>query len=157
MCTAGTVAAVLDMIDMPGTKDFGAMFGNCISLDLNAPDRTTTTTPDWDAVASGVRGISFDIDAVPSTGLRIEFPSKADDVDPDFGGPNYWGATSSFPTSPVVTGTNTIRWIMTKAPVAGPKGRVFDPHAFGAIQFHVPAGPKTMSYSFCISNLKVLM
>jgi hypothetical protein len=157
MCTEGKVAAVIDMVAPLTGKDYGNIFGNGIGLDLNAPGGTDTTKADWDALGKGVKGISFEIDMVPAPGLRVEFPSKATDSDPMAPGGDYWGATSAYPNSPVVVGVNTILWDMATAKVAGPKGHVFDPHAIESIQFHVPTGSTAANYSFCISNLKMLM
>jgi len=156
MCTAGMVAAVIDMVPPKTGKDYSNIFGNGIGLDLNAPGGTDPKA-DWDAVAAGVKGISFEIDMKPTAGLRVEFPSKATDADPMAPGGDYWGATSAYPNSPVEVGVNTILWDMTAAKIAGPKGHVFDPHAIESIQFHVPASGTASSYSFCISNLKMLM
>jgi sugar lactone lactonase YvrE len=51
-------------------------------------------------------------------------------------------------------GTNTVKW----SDIAGPKGHVFDPTKLEGLQFHVPTTTTSGgSYSFCISNLKLLM
>lgn len=144
MCTAGSVEMVI------GTPpDYSNMWGAGIGLDLASSGGALSTKSEFNA--SALKGISFDIDMVPGPGLRVEFPSQA--TDGGTAGSDYWGATSSYPNSPIVKGTNTVLW----SAVAGPMGHVFDPSKIESIQFHVPTTTSAGgSFSYCISNLKML-
>ena len=145
MCTAGSVEMVI------GTPpDYSNMWGAGIGLDLASSGGALSTKGEFDA--SKLKGISFDIDTVPGPGLRVEFPSAATDA--GTAGGDYWGATASYPNSPVMKGTNTVLW----SAIAGPMGHMFTPAHIESIQFHVPTTLSAGgSYSFCISNLKMLM
>jgi hypothetical protein len=91
---------------------------------------------------------------VPGPGLRVEFPSK--ETDAGSAGGDYWGGNAGYSPSPVMKGTNTILWSAVTGP--GPTPHVFSPAHIEAIQFHVPTSLSAGgSYSFCISNLKMLM
>lgn len=150
MCTSGTVAMVVGMVSMPASPDYSNIFGAGIAVDLNHVGITPKGV--FNATAKGVTGFSFDLDMKPLAGLRVEAPTVP--TDGTVPGSDYWGATASYPPSPVVVGTNTVKW----SDIVGPKGHVFDPTMLEALQFHIPTtatsgGP----YSFCISNLKMLM
>jgi hypothetical protein len=147
MCTAGSVEVVIGM-----PFDYSNMWGAGISLDFAASGGALSTKGEFNFTSVGVTGVSFDIDMVPGTGLRVEFAAK--ETDGTTAGNDYWGATSSYPNSPVMKGTNTVLW----SKVAGPMGHVFNPAKVESIQFHVPTNTTAGgSYSFCISNLKLLM
>ena len=151
MCTNGTVAVVADKVGMVGMPDYGKIWGAGIAVDLNNAGGLTARGT-FDAVAKKVVGFSFDLDMKPLAGIRVEAQTvPTDGTEP---GNDYWGATSSYPTSPVVVGTNTVKW----SNITGPKGHVFDPTKLEGLQFHVPATTSSGGpYSFCISNLKLLM
>jgi hypothetical protein len=84
----------------------------------------------------------------------VEFPSVATEA--GTAGGDFWGATKDYGNSPVVANmTNTITWDLVKGP--GPTAHLFDPAHILSIQFHVPTNTSsTGTYSFCISNLKML-
>jgi hypothetical protein len=149
MCTTGTVETVVDIVGMTGMPDYSKMWGAGIAIDLNHP--AVGPRGVFDAVANQVIGISFDLDMKPAPGLRVEVQTVP--TDGTVAGNDYWGATASYPPSPVVVGTNTMSW----SAVMGPKGHFFDPTEIEAIQFHVPSSTAAGSlYSFCISNFKML-
>ncbi|MES1205138.1 MAG: hypothetical protein ABUS79_04300 [Pseudomonadota bacterium] len=152
MCTMGTIAVVADIVGMPGTPDYSKIWGAGIGVDLN--HEGIMPKGEFNATAAGVVGFSFDLDAKPLAGIRVEV--EATGTLGAEAGNDYWGATSSYPASPVVIGTNTVMW----GDIKGPKGHVFDQAAQGAIrglQFHVPASTSGGgTYEFCISNLKML-
>lgn len=150
MCTSGTVAMVVGMVSMPASPDYSKIWGAGIGVDLNHMGITPKGV--FNATAKGATGFSFDLDMKPLAGLRVEAQTVA--TDGTEAGNDYWGATSGYPPSPVMVGTNTVKW----SDIVGPKGHVFDPTMLEGLQFHVPTtttagGP----YSFCISNLKMLM
>lgn len=149
MCVTGTVAKVLMGADkMP---DYANMWGAGIGLDLNASGGLMSVKQPYDAAANGVVGVSFDIDAVPLSGLRVEFPTVATETAPD--GADYWGASMSYPASPVKAGTNVIDLTEVK----GPKGNVFDKTKLLSLQFHVPTSLTSKGeFAFCISNVTML-
>jgi hypothetical protein len=144
------VAKVADIVGANATPDYNNMWGAGIGLDLAG---ATGTGPKGsvDVVAKRITGFSFDIDVVPTAGLRVELASLA--TDGSSAGHNYWGATAAYPPSPVKAGTNTVHW----DDFVGPKGRGTDTGHVQSIQFHVPTtAASSGSYSFCISNLKML-
>ncbi len=176
MCTAGETAIILDCpagLNTSGCPmdDYSNMWGAGIGLDVNADkgeDGGAKNT--WDPAAQGVIGISFEIDNVPLPGLRVEIPMRLTDTEaamvnlppgsitddhPD--GAPYWGATSSYPASPVAMGVNRVLWTDIKPPRTN---YVFDKARMLGVQFHVPAVPGTSTsrgaYSFCIKKLTFL-
>jgi hypothetical protein len=163
MCTSGTVAQVLVIPgSTPPVTDYSNMYGAGIGLDLNNPGGVNTVKGIFDATTKGVTGISFDIDTIPLGGLlRVEFATT--DTDGSVAGADYWGAkpTGAFPNSPVKVGTNTLHWNEVDTPAAmaaGAPKHVFNPSLIESIQFHVPTNTTASApYSFCISNLKLLM
>lgn len=174
MCTDGTTMPILPCIAGLTTegcpdKDYEHMWGAGIGFDFNA-DRGEEggARHPWDAAAHGIVGIAFDIDAIPGQKLRIEFPmmltnEEAEELghppgsttDDDSKGSPYWGATSSFPASPLIVGRNRILW----TDITDPLGRfAFDPSRVLSIHFHVPSvySPPAADYAFCVSNLTFL-
>jgi hypothetical protein len=150
MCTKGTVAKIIGMTAMPLSPDYAKIWGAGIGLDLNNPGGAVGKSA-IDATAKGLKGIEFDLDMRPLPGLRVEV--EATDTNGSEAGNDYWGATASYPPSPVMAGTNTITWDK----FVGPKGHVFSPSMLRGIQFHVPASTTAAgTYEFCISNMKVL-
>jgi hypothetical protein len=180
MCTRGRVAVILPC--EPGVmtsgcaegKDYSNMWGAGIGFDLNAEKgEDGGAKHPWNpmTVASGmIIGFEFTIDAVPLPGLRVEIPMVLTDAEaaavtppltsgattdehPD--GAPYWGATSTYPASPVMPGVNRVTWDMIRPPRTN---YVFETARMLGIQFHVPAvasAPKG-EYNFCISNVKML-
>ena len=171
MCTTGTVPKIANIVNSAvgtvGKPDYSDVWGAGIGLDLAADMGSTAcdTKGVFPAKDKKVIGIKFDIDTVPTVGLRVEFPIPA--TDGTTNGSDYWGGTgTAYPSSPVVQGTNTIYFdpasLGMPATVKGvtPPGSAplvtFDPNQMESIQFHVPAGTAA-SYSFCISNLKMMV
>jgi hypothetical protein len=172
MCTEGETAVVLPCgPGVPGctagSPDYSNMWGAGIGLDLNADGGDGGAKHAWNATEHGVTGIAFELDAIPAIGLRVEFPIVLPASGHDAGmgpattedhpdGSPYWGATSSFPPSPVRLGRNEVRF----SAVTGPRpSYTFDPTKLLAIQFHVPAvtvGTTRAAYRFCIKNLTFL-
>ncbi|HEY4186733.1 MAG TPA: hypothetical protein VGP07_16770 [Polyangia bacterium] len=176
MCTSGTIAKISNIVggSMP---DYSNVWGAGIGLDLNAAKAAGACDPKmaFPAMDKKVVGVKFDLDAVPSGGLRVEFPTA--DTDGTKNGSAYWGADSSFSTSSgkfVVVGTNTIYWdpmtllnlardatMPITQPVVVPgasPGTAVNVNGIESIQFHVPASTTASSdYMFCISNLKFLV
>jgi hypothetical protein len=154
MCTSGTVARVL-LQPMTGAEDYDNMWGASIGFDFAGTGRTSPPFKfPFDALAHGVHGVAFDFEWLvkPVTGMRVAFPLQAPDGS-DTPVYEYWGATSAYPTSPVVAGTNKVYW----TDVASPMGDAFDPTKLGAMHFAVPTTTASSAgYSFCISNVRVL-
>jgi len=176
MCTAGTIAKIPNVVG--GTSpDYSNVWGAGIGLDIAAAMAADACDAKgtFDAKAKHVVGIKFDIDNVPSAGLRVEFPVP--NTDGTQNGSAYWGADKGFSVASgkfVKSGTNTIYWDPTgllgldpdptnpmSQPVVVPgstPGMPLDQTAIESIQFHVPATTSaTSDYSFCISNLKMLV
>lgn len=150
MCTTGTVAKVINGAN--GMPDYSNIWGAGIGLDLNATGGLVSTKGVFDATAKGVKGISFDLSAVPLPGLRVEFATPS--TNGSTAGNDYWGAAATYPNSPVKMGPNVVTWDLVK----GPMGHAFTPGMIESIQFHVPTVvAATGTYNFCISNLKLLM
>jgi hypothetical protein len=153
MCTSGTVAKVIPIVGMTAL-DYSNIYGSGIGLDLNNPGGANAVKGAFDAKAKLVTGIAFDIDTVPLGGLRVEF--AATDTDGSTSGSDFWGATPSYPPSPVKVGTNVIHWSDVGTPQAATAGHMFNPSLLESIQFHVPTSAAPAAYSFCISNLRLL-
>jgi hypothetical protein len=180
MCTRGRVSVILPCVAGVTTSgcpehDYSNMWGAGMGFDLNADkgEEGGAKRP-WDPllVTTGpIIGFSFDIDNVPLPKLRVEIPMLLTDAEaaavtptplppgsttddhPD--GAPYWGASSSYPASPVMPGNNRVTW----ADIHPPRTNyVFDTARMLGVQFHVPAvaaAPKG-EYDFCISNVKML-
>ena len=60
----------------PPVLDYSNIFGAGIGFDLNNPGLNTGASMKlpFDAATRMVIGVSFDLDEVPATGLRVEFP-----------------------------------------------------------------------------------
>lgn len=150
MCTSGILAKVIDSLTSPGTLDYDHIFGGGIAFDLNSPGMGSSVKLPFDATAKGVTGVAFDVDVIPTTGLRVEFTAQTDTL---ASGPAYWPATPLFAPAPVIEGTNRINW----GDVRGPTGYPFDPTSIQSIRFHVPSSPNgVFTYTFCIGNLTLL-
>ncbi|MFZ5897404.1 MAG: hypothetical protein ACOY0T_40500 [Myxococcota bacterium] len=146
LCTEGTVEAVGMLNGMP---DYSNQWGAGIGLDFNNAGMGATKMP-FNAQAAGVKGVSFEIDMPPGTGLRVEFPDAATDGK----SAAYWGATSSYGPSPVKAGLNTITWDKVVPPEATIP--MLDTTKLMGIQFHVPTSSTKATYKFCISKLSVI-
>jgi hypothetical protein len=146
LCTKGSVEAVL-MLN--GAPDYSNMWGAGVGLDFNNPGMGAPKAA-FNATAAGVVGVSFEIDAPPPAGIRVEFPDMATNNK----AAAYWGATTSYGPSPVKPGVNTIKWADVKSPdpVNVP---MLDPSTLMGIQFHVPSGTAG-AYQFCLSHIKML-
>lgn len=151
MCTSGTVAQVIPA----ATPDYSNIWGAGIGLDWNNSGGLTPVKGVFNATAKGVKGVSFEINAPPLPGLRVEFPTPI--TNGSANGSNFWGGNASWTNSPVKAGLNTIMWadVTPPGPMPGP---AFDPSMIEGIQFHVPTSlMPAAAYTFCISNLKLLM
>lgn len=146
LCTEGTVETVLMLA---GAPDYSNMWGAGVGLDFNNPGMGAPKAP-FNATAAGVTGVSFEIDAPPTAGIRVEFPDMATNNK----AAAYWGATTSYGPSPVKAGVNTIKWADVKSPDAV-NVPMLDPSTLMGIQFHVPSGTAG-SYKFCLSHLTLL-
>jgi hypothetical protein len=151
MCTSGTAAVVI--AGAGGLPDYANITGAGIGLDLNNSGGALPVRGVFNATAKGVTGVAFDLQIVAVTALRVEFPTPATDV--GTAGAAYWGANPAFADSPVVAGTNVLRWADVK--IAGAAPPAFDPTMIESILFHVPTNrTSVVPYSFCISNLRLL-
>ena len=183
MCTTGEVAVILPCVGDVMTsgcaegKDYSNMWGAGIGFDLNSEGGSLTAPKHvWDPMAlaapSGpIIGFEFEIDTVPLQGLRVEIPILLSDAEaaavtptplppgsttddhPD--GAPYWGASSTYPNSPVLVGKNRVTWDLIKPPRTN---YTFETSKILGVQFHVPAvtSPPKGAYNFCISNVKML-
>ena len=154
MCTSGKAAKVVDIVGKTGMPDYSAIWGAGIGLDLAASGGTASTKSTFDATTKKVVGVSFDLDSVPLSGLRVEFATPS--TNGSSAGNDYWGGNASYGNSPVAAGPNSVTWDKISGP--GAAAHVFTPGAIESIQFHVPTNTTAAGdYSFCISNLKFLM
>jgi hypothetical protein len=149
LCTSGVAARVLNGTN--GLPDYTNIFGGGIGFMLNqVMNGDATTVGSFDAVAAGIKGISFDIDRVPPA-LRVEVTTPATQYMPA-----YWAGDTS-QISPVVAGTNTFRWSNITGPMYLAAPPPFDPMSIQLVQFHIITNATAATpYSFCISNVKVL-
>jgi hypothetical protein len=149
MCVIGVAARVVNNA-ATGQPDFGNIYGVTIGFDFNyaatAPPKGT-----FDALAKGITGIQFDVDLVPTNGVRVQFVTPGTDL--GSGGPSYWGGSAAFPPSPVFIGTNRIYW----QDVTGPYGLGLDPTKLVSMYFNVPTQTASAdSFHFCISNVTLI-
>lgn len=150
MCTKGTGAQVPKKAD--GTPDWSAVWGTGIGIDFNNSGGDTPVKGTYDATAKGVIGIKFDYETANSTKIRVEFPIPATEGHAD--GSAYWGASATFPSSPVEPGENYVPFSEVKQPKAAVP---FDPATLLGVQFHVPTNDKAPTpFDFCISNLRLV-
>ena len=156
MCTSGTVAQVINFGDPPAL-DYSNMFGAGIGLDLNNPglDGGTGVKMPYNASAQKVIGISFDLDALPATGLRVEFPFGSAST-----AAGVWQPNATSYESPVSAGHNVLLFANVKQPsyVAAADMVPFDPSTLTSIQFHIPTTAKAAApYHFCIDHLALII
>jgi hypothetical protein len=154
MCTSGTAEKVADIVGMAGMPDYSAMWGAGIGLDLNNGGGANAVKMPYNATAAGVLGFAFDIDAVPLTGIRVEFPTPSTGTTAAIYMPG--GSSTNF-ASPLTAGHNEIRWSQIMAPSYATNPPAFDPTMIVSVQFHVPTSTSaSASYSFCIDNFSVI-
>ncbi len=176
MHTSGTVARILPCVSGLITAgcpayDYANMTGAGIGFDFNGERGDPSVRGLWNPAPHRVVGIQFEIDAVPLTGIRVEFPMALQDADAaadvpplppgsttlqhSFGSP-YWGAQTfgdgKFPLSPVQAGLNRILWPDVFSPKVS--AYVYDEQRMLGIRFHVPTRSDTAgAYEFTISKL----
>jgi hypothetical protein len=156
MCSSGTVAKVINFGDPPA-PDFSNIFGAGIGLDLNNPglDGGTGVKMPFNASSKMVIGISFTLDAVPSTGLRVEFPFGSAAT-----AAGVWKPHATTYASPVAAGHNILLFANVKQPayVKAADMIPFDPTTLTSIQFHIPTTASgAAAYHFCIDNLALII
>jgi len=156
MCTTGTVAKVINFGDPP-TADYSNLFGAGIGLDLNNPglDGGTGMKMPFNASAKKIIGVSFDLDAVPASGLRVEFPFGTAST-----AAGVWKPNKSSYASPVAVGHNVLLFssVMQPAYVKEVDMVPFDPTTLTSIQFHVPTNTTAAApYHFCIDKLALVV
>jgi hypothetical protein len=173
MCTSGETAMILPCT--PGLMtagcpalDYANMTGAGIAFDFNAAkSEDGGARNSWNPLDFGFIGFSFEVDVVPSLALRIEIsqklttaeaeavglpPGSTTDDHPD--GSPYWGASSTYPASPVTRGLNRVLWSEIRPPRTN---YVFDAARILSLAFHVIADVSARKqYSFCIKNLTLL-
>jgi hypothetical protein len=149
MCTTGVAARVVNIVG--GTiPDYNNITGAGIAFSFNLAGMTATPLP-YNATANGVTGISFDIDTIPLTGLRIQFPTTEQSMYPPF-----WGGFNM--TSPVVAGHNELHWKEVLGPFYDATAPPFDPTAVIRVEFFVQSSVAAAAqFSFCVSNLAALL
>jgi hypothetical protein len=151
--------------------DFENMWGAGIAFDFNADkNEEGGAKRPWDAADGGFIGFSFEIDVIPLSGLRVEIPMVLTDeeaarattplasgstTDSHADGSPYWGASLTYPNSPVIRGKNRVLWNQIMPP--RPQSYTFDTARMIGIQWHVPANTSSRgAYEFCIWNLTLL-
>jgi hypothetical protein len=150
MCTSGVAAAVVNTADGGAIPDYPNITGAGIALDLNTPT-TGGATAAYDASAHGVIGFGFDIDVLPSSGLRVGLLTPATAADPAF-----WGGNDMI--SPVKVGHNEFRLEEVLGPFYLINPPSFDRTKILTLRFHVPTSTaSSTSYAFCVSNLVALV
>jgi hypothetical protein len=153
LCTTGTVEKVVDIVGMTGMPDYSAMWGAGIGLDLNNGGGANAVKMPYDATAHGVKGIAFDIDAVPLTGIRIEFPTPATSTTAAI----YKSDASANYASMLTSGHNELLFKDVAAPGYVMNPPAFDPTMIVSVQFHVPTSTSAAApYTFCIDNFSVI-
>src|SRR5882672_7194478 len=79
MCTSGTAAKIINVVGA-ATPDYNNLWGAGIGLDLNnggaGDSGAVAVKMPYNATANKVIGMAFDIDTVPLTNLRVEFPTS---------------------------------------------------------------------------------
>ncbi len=132
---------------VPGQLDYSNLFGVGIGLDLDSPGDGGTGLP-FDL--SGYTGISFDID-VGQANFRVELPTAESG-----GNAPFWGGVAA-ESSPIVPGTNVVRWADVGGPFYETDPPPFDVTRVLSIRFHVWTLPSSPTpFAFCINNLTLL-
>jgi hypothetical protein len=156
MCTTGTVAKVINFGEPPAL-DYSNIFGAGIGLDLNNPglDGGTGVKMPFNAQEKKIVGIAFDLDAVPASGLRVEFPFGSAST-----AAGVWKPNKSTYASPVSAGHNVLLFSSVTQPgyVKAADMVPFDPSTLTSIQFHVPTNTTAAApYHFCIDKLSLIV
>jgi hypothetical protein len=173
-CVSGSPAIMIGTSGCPG-NDYSNMWGAGIGFDLKADKGEAGGAKHmWNPAEHGIVAVEFTIDAVPITGLRVEFPMLLQDADAmadmpvplppgsstdsHSAGAPYWGAQKNgdqmYPKSPIVAGVNRVNFNATDIQSPKQSAYVYDPARMLGIQFHVPTNPMAGgSYSFTISNI----
>jgi hypothetical protein len=162
-CAAGVVTAGCP------EHDYWNMIGAGIAVDFYAEtNELGSPRHPVDLTGYGIIGFSFEIDQIPFPTLRVEIPLLLTDEEAEAAGltsgattdrhPDgspYWGATSTYPASPVMPGVNRVLFSDIRAPRTNYE---FETRRMLGIQFHVPAVASTPrgTYAFCIKNLTLL-
>ncbi|MES1204942.1 MAG: hypothetical protein ABUS79_03310 [Pseudomonadota bacterium] len=147
MCVTGTLAVVSNH-PTTGMPDWEHIWGVTMGFDLNNTPGAAVPQP-FNAAAKGITGFSFDIDRIPPWGLRVAVTTPAT----QFSAPAYWGAMPDYPPSPVVVGTNRVRWSNITHPMTGAG---VDATMLTSVHFGVPPDSSASApFAFCISNVKV--
>jgi len=155
MCASGTVAKAVADRGSGTAIDYTGIWGAYIAMGFNVAAGDAGTQSPYDATAHGITGISFDIDAVPTSALRVEFTTSAVPGTTDTE-EAYWGG-ATLNSSPVIAGTNSFIWSAVSGPMYETNYPAFDPTKILSIQFHVISNPiGSVNFNFCISNLKAL-
>ena len=147
MCTQGVAAQVANIVGQ-SIPDYNNIWGGGIGLGLNATGADNFAP--YDAVSHQVLGLSFDIDAVPPAGLRVELanPGTAKSA-------AFWGGDAML--SPVHVGHNEFRWADVTGPFYLVAPPTFDPTRIAGLRFHVPSNATAATnYSFCVANLAAI-
>jgi hypothetical protein len=144
VCTSGVVEAVGQH---DGEPDYDNQWGAGIGFYFAGNEQSYTV---FDAAAAGVHGVSFYIDQRPLPGMRVEFADTATVGK----GAAYWGATSSYPSSPLIVGYNQITWDRVVPPTSSIP--TLDVSRLVTMTFHVPAGSVAGTYQFCIKDVSLL-
>jgi len=146
LCTSGIAARVLESGAGP---DHWGMWGAKLEFEFTDEQGASAV---FDAVEKGVRGFSFDIDSVPITPFRVEFPTPGREGSAV--GPEYWGGAPMFPRSPVVGGINVVSFDLVRSPNLAV---TFDASKIQTIAFHTPGLPEQASpFAYCVSNFSML-
>jgi len=154
MCTSGIAARVLN--DSTGAPAWSAIWGDIIGFTLNSAGDLSdwiTTWGQYDAVAHGVTGVAFDIDAVPIGGhMRVGFQTPGTEYNYA-----YWQG-SSMDLSPLQSpGHYEIRWPEVGGPYFLQNPPPFDPTRLESIMFSVVSNAVApVPFNFCISNVQLL-
>ncbi len=160
MCTAGTVAKVINLTGMTGCPttsascDYSAIFGAGIGIDLNNAGGDGGGKLPFNATAAGVIGIAFDIDMVPLAGIRVEFPTPSTTDTAAIWKP---AASAKNFVSPVMPGHNVILFSDVTQPSYVTMPGPLDATQILSVQFHVPTTTSASApYMFCISNFSAV-
>jgi len=154
MCTSGIAAQVVTGSD--GQPAWYSIWGNIIGLDLvdTGTDHWSSSVVPYDAVAHGITGFAFDIDAVPAGGhLSVAFATAGTERDPA-----YWGGATDELSPILAPGHYEMRWPEVGGPkYLGSAAPPFDPTMLKWIELHVVSVTTApIPYAFCVSNATLL-
>ena len=150
MCLTGTAAKVL------GTPaDYTNMFGIGIGLDFNNMGGTKAA---WAATTNHVKAFSFHLTGVPSTGIRVEFPTS----DTEAKGQDSYAITAMTDgdyTADLDTTAGDLHKLglsFSPAPTGQP---AFNANNLVSIQFHVATNTTAAIdvANLCVSNLTAIV